>query len=153
VTQDAINRIAADLSTIRSWGEGSPGVAAPETDTINVLIGDGANVLSTGIKAAVVVHFNAYIMGAYLHEFDGVTGSVVIGIDKSPAYVVGSTPTFTSIVSTTPPTISGGRYGANETLTNWTRQLTRSDVLRFNVTSVSTFTRLLITLRVRRLEP
>jgi len=152
MTQSAIDSVASDMATIRSWGMASPGVSAPEIDTINVLIGDGTNVLTTGIKAALHIDFNAYLHAAYIHEFDGVTGSVVIAIEKA-TYIVGSAPTFANIVASAPPSITSARYGANETLTGWNRNLYRNEVVRFSITSVSAFTRLLIALRVRRLEP
>jgi hypothetical protein len=77
---------------------------------------------------------------------------VVLAIDKA-AYAVGSAPTFTSIVASAPPTVSSARYAIDETLTGWTQQINRRDVLRFSITSVSSFTRLLLALRVRRQEP
>jgi hypothetical protein len=124
-----------------------------EVDTINVVIGDGLVVLTTGIKAALRVDFNAVITGSFVHEFDGTTGSVVLDIAKSPAYVVGVAPTFTSIVASAPPTITSARYAEDTTLTGWTTDIARGDVLRFSVTSITSFTRLLIALRIRRLEP
>jgi hypothetical protein len=141
-----------DLTAIRRWSQRLPPTEMAEIDTINVIIGDGQNVLTTGIKAALHVDFNAFITGAYLHEFDGTTGSVSIGIAKA-AYSVGSAPTFSSIVGSAPPTITSARYAEDETLTGWTTRINRQDVLRFSVSSVSAFTRLLIALRVRRLEP
>jgi hypothetical protein len=141
-----------DLTLIRQWSQGGRQVPYPEIDTINVVIGDGVNVLVAGVTAALRVDFNALITGSYIHEFDGVTGSVVLGIAKA-AYVIGSAPTFTSIVASAPPTVTSARYGVDETLTGWTRQINRGDVLRFSVTSAATITRILLALRVRRLEP
>ena len=148
----AVTTLIDDLSIIRQWSNSSPAVASPEIDTINVIIGDGSTVLTTGVKVALRVDFNAIITGAFVHEFDGTTGSVVVGIG-SAAYVAGFTPTFTSIVASAPPTISSARYSEDTTLTGWTTTINRGDVLRFSITTVSSFTRLLICLRIRRLEP
>jgi len=123
-----------------------------EVDTINVLIGDGVNVLSTGVKAALRVDFNARLTGGFVHEFDGTTGSVSISVDKA-LYEVGVPPSFALISASSPLAISANRYGENPTLDSWTTEINRGEVLRFNVTSVTAFTRLLVTLRVRRLEP
>jgi hypothetical protein len=150
--QDTSARLIDDILTIASWSRSVVGAQLAEIDTINVVIGDGSNVLVAGIAAAIHVDFNAWITGSYVHEFDGVTGSVVLGIDKA-AYTAGSAPTFSSIVASAPPTISSARYAIDETLTGWTQQINRKDVLRFSITSVSAFTRLLLALRVRRLEP
>jgi hypothetical protein len=122
-----------------------------EVDTINVIIGDGTTVLTTGIKAALRVDFNAIITGSFVQEFDGTSGSIVLAIARAPAYT--TTPTFTSITASAPPTVTSARYAEDTTLTGWDTRINRGDILRFSVTSVSTFTRLLIALRIRRLEP
>jgi len=125
----------------------SPGA---EVDTINVLIGDGVAVLVAGVAAAIRVDFRARITGSFVQEFDGTSGSVVLGIAKAAP---GASPSFTSIVGSAPPTISSGRYAADETLTGWTTDINRGDLLRFSVTSATSIKRLLIALRIRRLEP
>src|SRR3954470_3961308 len=107
-----------------------PGAA--EVDSIDIVIGDGANVLVAGIAAALRVDFQARITGAFVQEFDGTTGSVVIGIQKAPG---GPAPAFSSIVGATPPAIASSRYGENETLSDWNSYIDRGDVLRFSVTS------------------
>jgi hypothetical protein len=140
------------LALIRQWSLGGRSVPYPEIDTINVVIGDGANVLTAGIAAALRVDFNAIITGGFVHEFDGITGSVSISIDKA-VYAVGSAPSFASITVSSPLVVSSARYGENLTLTGWTRQIDRGDVLRFLVNSAASFTRVLVTLRIRRLEP
>src|SRR5262245_11006152 len=124
MTQAAVSSIAADLAVIRSWTEAHPGVSAPEVDTINVVIGDGANVLVNGIGAALRVDFNAVITGAYLIEFDGITGSVLATIDKA-AYAVGSAPTFSLIIGSRPLNLISGRYYEDTLLTGWTLQIMR----------------------------
>lgn len=123
-----------------------------EVDTINVVVGDGVSALVAGVAAAIRVDFLARITGWFLHEFDGTTGSVVLGIAKAQ-YEVGFTPTFTSIVASAPPTISSARYGENSVLPGWDTALNRGDVLRFSVTSAASITRVLLALRIRRLEP
>lgn len=142
--------LADEMTRIRRWSLRARPVEQAEVDTINVLIGDGTNVLATGVAAALRVDFRARITGSFLQEFDGTTGSVVIAIAKAQA---GTSPSFTSIVASASPTISSARYAADTTLTGWTLEIDRGDVLRFSVTSVTSITRLLIGLRIRRLEP
>jgi len=139
-----------DLVTIRQWSQGVPSVAFPEIDTINAFIGDGTNTLAPGIAAAIRVDFNSLITGSYIQEVDGDAGSIVLAIGKSQR---GGSPSFTSIVGSSPPTISGGRSYADEDLVGWNRTILRGDMLLFSITSVAGFTRLLISLRIRRLEP
>jgi hypothetical protein len=141
-----------DLAVIRSWSFGAQGVASAEIDTINVLIGDGVNVITPGVAVAIRADFNAFITGGFVHEFDGLTGSISISIDKA-AYAVGSAPSFTSIVASSPLVVSSARYGENLLLTGWTREIDRGDVLRFLVNSATSFARVLVALRIWRLEP
>lgn len=123
----------------------------PEVDTINLIMGDAVNVISTGIQGALLPDFRANITGWTLLNFDGASGSIVLDIQKALAEVG---PTWASIIGTAAhPTISSADYGASSTLTGWTTRIDRNEVLRFHVTSVSLFTRLLVALRIRRLEP
>lgn len=121
-----------------------------EVDSVEVLIGDNLNVLTPGVAAAIRVDFQARITGAFLQEFDGISGSLAIGIEKAPG---GPAPAFASIVGAVSPNIVGGRYGADEVLDGWQTSIDRGDVLRFLVLTVSNIRRVLVTLRIRRLEP
>lgn len=123
---------------------------AAEVDDIEIILGDGTAVVPTGVHACIRVDFQARITGSFVQEFEGTSGSIVLDIAKAPA---GASPTFASIVASAPPTISSGRYAANETLIGWTTLLDRGDLLRFSVTSATTIKRVLLTLRIRRLEP
>jgi hypothetical protein len=122
-----------------------------EVDTINVLIGDGANVLTTGVVAALRVDFRARLTGYFLQEFDGTSGSVTFNIHKAQG---GATPTWTLLSPSTPAGISSGRYYADESMSTWSDTgLERGDYLRFSVASATSIMRVLLALRVRRLEP
>lgn len=121
-----------------------------EVDDIEIVIGDGVAVITTGVATAIRIDFPARITGAFVQEFDGTTGSIVLGIAIADP---GPSPTFTSIVASAPPTITSGRYVADETLSGWTTLIERGQVLRFSVTSCSLIKRILVTLRIRRLEP
>ena len=119
-----------------------------EVDSINVIIGDGANVIVAGVAAALRVDFQARVTGVFLQEFDGTSGSVAITVAKS---VGGAAPTWATMGSAA---ISGGRYFADEDLSTWTETyIERGDYLRFSVTSAATIRRVHVALRIRRLEP
>ena len=139
-----------DLLAIKQWSQRPAAQEVAEVDTINVLIGDGVAVLTAGVAACIRVDFRARITGSFVQEFDGTSGSVVLGIAKSAP---GPAPTWVSIVGSAPPTISSSRYGADETLVGWTTSIDRGDLLRFSVTSATSIMRVLVALRIRRLEP
>jgi len=141
-----------DMLAIRQWSQPPPSIDRAEVDSINVIFGDGANVIPTGIQASVVAHFRARITGGFLYEFDGITGSINVTIAKAQ-YSTGGPPTFTGITASSPLVISSARYGENLTLTGWTLDINRGDVLRFSVASVTSLHRVLCALRIRRLEP
>lgn len=145
-----MSTLVDDLIAIRRWSQRPGGTDAAEVDSINVIIGDGVNVLVAGVAAALKVDFRARITGSFLQEFDGTSGSVVLGIAKSQP---GPSPSFTSIVASAPPTITSGRYAADVTLTGWTTDIDRGDLLCFSVTSATAIKRVLVALRIRRLEP
>jgi hypothetical protein len=125
----------------------APGV---EVDSALMIIGAGSEAISAGVAGAWSFDFQARITGWYIQEFDGTTGSIVLGLAKAPR---GPAPTFTSIVASAPPSISSGRYGEDAALAGWDTLVERSSVLRVSVTSAASFTRVLFGLRVRRLEP
>jgi hypothetical protein len=153
MTQAAmIAQLTDDMATIRSWSQASPGVELAEIDTINVILGDGATILAPGFGGAVRVDFNAYITGAYLHEIDGNTGSVGVSVSKA-TYALGATPTFVTISGLSSLAIVDDRYGEELLLADWIRDIARGDVLRFVVTTAVTLRRVLVALRIRRLEP
>ena len=107
--------------------------------------------ITTGIQAAWTFDFAARITGWFIQEFDAAgSGSVVLDLQKAPR---GPAPVFASIVAAAPPTVTTARYGENATLVGWNTLIDRGDIIRVHVTSVSTFKRLLIGLRLRRLEP
>ncbi len=120
-----------------------------EVDSINVIIGDGATAIVAGVAAALRVDFRARVTGAFLQEFDGITGSVAVAVAKAEG---GASPVWTTISSGV--AISGGRYFADETLGAWSdTSINRGDYLRFSVTSATSIMRVHIGLRLRRLEP
>ena len=106
--------------------------------------------IDVGVAGCWSFDFHARITGWYLQEFDGNSGSIVLGLAKAAR---GASPAFTSIVASAPPSITSGRYGENATLIGWDDFIDRGDLLRVSVTSVSTITRVLFGLRIRRLEP
>jgi hypothetical protein len=149
VTQTPSSELVDDLVRIRQWSLRAQGGSAPEVDTINVIIGDGANELVPGVGAALRVDFRARITGAFLQEFDGTSGSVAMTVEKAQG---GPSPTWVTISSGL--AIVSGRYFPDEELSSWSEtRIDRGDYLRFSVTSAATIMRVHLALRIRRLEP
>jgi hypothetical protein len=144
--------MAEIANRVRGWSHRARPVELAEVDDALVNIGDGANVISTGIQACWMFDFRARITGWFIQEFDGTTGSVVLDLGKSAR---GSTPSFVSIVASAPPAITTGRYSDSDLvpMTGWTLNIERGELISLAVSSVSSFKRLLIALRIRRLEP
>jgi hypothetical protein len=136
----------------RGGGSGDP----PRVITIDYIIDNGSNVITTGAKFALRVGFPFWIVGAYIQEADGVTGSVTMNLETSDG---GATPTWTTINGATALSITTGRYYENVTLTGWTRRIQRtagvagSGVwLRANIATISSFKRLTVALDVLKLR-
>ena len=143
-------QLVDELKAIRRWSQrASPG-KTPEVDTVNVVVGDGVNVLAAGVAAAVRVDFRARITGCFIQEFDGTSGSVSIDIQRAQG---GNAPSFASITPATKPGISSGRYFSDLVVTGWTTDINRGDYLRYSIVSATSIKRINIGLRIRRLEP
>lgn len=115
--------------------------------SINMIIGNGVDVIATGVAGALRVDFDCIITGSFLQEVDAVTGSIVLAIHTSPG---GASPSWTLINASAPPTISSARFSEDEVLTGWTTTIAAGTYIRWSVTSVSSFTRILSVLRVTR---
>jgi hypothetical protein len=77
------------------------------------------------------------------------SGSVVVDIWKTA--FAGFPPTVSNtITGSATPTLSSAQSATSSTLTGWTTSITANDVLRFNVNSVSTITRVTLSLSVTR---
>lgn len=126
------------------------GVTATEVDTINALVGDGVSVLAPGRAAAIRVDFQSRITGCFVQEFDEIVGSVILDIGKGQSR---STFAPVSIVGDSPPVIENGRYYEDTDVSDWSTTIDRGDVLVFSIAEASLFTRLLVALRIERLEP
>lgn len=121
-----------------------------EVDTINVIIGDGVNLITPGIAAAIRVDFRCTITGCFTQEFDGTTGSIRYDVQRSPG---GSAPVWARISPVTRPGFTDDRYNADPDVFGWLTPLDRGDYLRFVVASAADVMRVHVALRIQRLEP
>lgn len=110
------------------------------------LDGNGA-VLATGVRGDLSIPFACTITGVSLLADQ--TGSVVVDIWKD-TYANFPPTDADSITASAPPTLSSASKAEDTTLTGWTTSIAAGDILRFNVDSAATITRLTLTLTVLR---
>lgn len=124
-----------------------------DESAIEVVIDGGGSEIATGVKPYITVPFDCYVEEASL-EVDQ-SGSIVIDIWKCSYsdFDAGSTHPVDgdSITASAPPTIAAATKTKDTTLTGWTRQLTKGDILAPNVDSVTTCEFATLVLKVRKL--
>lgn len=117
------------------------------TGSINFMIDGGGDVITTGIKGDIEVPIACTINQVTLVADQ--TGSIVIDIWKD-TYANFPPTVADTITASAKPTISSAVKSQDSTLTGWTTSIAAGSVLRFNVDSVSTLTRVTLSLKVTR---
>jgi hypothetical protein len=115
--------------------------------TIQFVIDGGGGAITTGIKGDITIPFACTINEATLLADQ--SGSIVIDIWKD-SYANYPPTDVDSITASAPPTLASVIKSTNATLTGWTTSITAADTLRFNVDSVTTVTRVTLSLKVTR---
>lgn len=114
------------------------------TRSVNYVI-DGAGVtITTGIKGDVEVPFSWTDISS-VRLFADQLGSIVVNVWKD-SYANFPPVVGDKITASAPPTITTATKSQDTTLTGWTKTGTSGDVLRFNVDSATTITRVTISL-------
>lgn len=114
---------------------------------ITIIIDGGGSVITTGVKCDVEVPFDCTINRATLLADQ--SGSMVIDIWKD-TYANYPPIGTDSITASAKPTLSSATKSQDSTLTGWTTSVSAGDVLRFNVDSASTITRVTLSLKVTK---
>ncbi len=135
-----------------TWGtELNTLTSAVDTDLgksgLNVIIDGGALAITTGIKFDVEVPYDCTI--TQVDALADQSGSIVVDVWKD-SYANFPPTDADSITSAAPITISSATKSRDSTLTGWTTTLTRGDILRFNVDSCTTITRVTLGFTVTR---
>lgn len=117
------------------------------TGCITYVIDGGGSAITTGIKGDFSVPAGCTISS--VTALADQTGSIVVDIWKD-TYANYPPTDADSITSAAPVTISSATKSTDSTLTGWTTSISAGDILRFNVDSVSTITRLTIEIRVTK---
>ena len=122
-------------------------VTTDKTSSIEFVIDGGGSVITTGIKGDLEIPFAGTITGVSLLADQ--SGSIVVDIWKD-TYANYPPTDADSITAAAPPTISTATKSQDLTLTGWTTALSVGDILRLNVDSATTLTRVLVSLKVNR---
>ena len=115
--------------------------------TITFIIDGGGSAITTGIKGDLEVPFDCTINRVTLVADQ--TGSIIIDIWKD-TYANFPPTVADTITASAKPTLSSATKSQDSTLTGWTTAITAGDTLRFNVDSVTTLTRVLLSLKVTK---
>lgn len=113
--------------------------AATLKRTVSLLIGDGTNVISTGVQSGCLsCPITGTITKVRLLSSDPsvTSGSIVIDVWKD-TYANYPPTVADTITASAKPTISSATKSEDATLTGWTTSVTAGDIFRFNVDSVT----------------
>lgn len=111
--------------------------------SVVTVISGGGSAPSTGIYADVVVPFSGTI--TQVQMFADQTGSIVVDLWKDT--YANYPPTIAdSIVASAKPTLSSAIKSTDSTLTGWNTTVTAGDIIRINIDSASTLTRVSLVL-------
>lgn len=157
---DLLTASAADTPAILTVGSNGQRIKAASGEstglqwvdehyTVPFIIDGGGSVITTGLQGGLQVDVTGTIVAATQLALDGLTGSIVTDIWKD-TYANHPPTVADTITASAKPTISSSTKSTDTTLTGWTTGITAGDILFYNVDSVSTFTRVLVSLKVRK---
>lgn len=143
-----ITRVSAGLVAIEGVNvETTATLANSKIAVINFVIDGGGSAITTGVKGDLEIPFACTINRATLLADQ--SGSIVIDIWKD-TYANYPPTVADTITASAKPTISSATKSQDSTLTGWTTSIAAGDTLRFNVDSITTCTRVLISLKITK---
>lgn len=151
IYRDATGWVRKPLGTAgqRLKSNGTDLVYFDDFFTIPVMVDGGGTTIVSGYKGVVAIDTPGTIVEAKMLSADNLTGSIVMDLWKST--YAGHSPTVANtITASAKPTIVAGTKTTNTTLTGWTLGLAAGDELAINVDSVSSFQRVLLSLKVKK---
>lgn len=116
-----------------------------KTKTLIFIFDGGGAVIQTGIHGDLIVDFDCVIQSATLLADQ--SGSIVVDIWKD-TYANFPPTVADTITASAKPTITTATKSQDSTLTGWTTAIAAGSILRFNVDSVATVTRVTLALKV-----
>lgn len=140
--QTGTNRWA--LNTVGTTGS-SGGTTNQNRRSITLTLDGGGSVITTGIKADVRIPYSGTITGWEIVA--NASGSIVIDVWKD-TYANFPPTVADTIAGTEKPTLSSATKNQDTSLSSWTTSVTAGDWIRFNVDSVSTVTRVHLSIQI-----
>ena len=122
----AHTHVVADITDLSVGGNGFGA---------EIIIGNGQDVVATGIPGFLVVPFDCTIESCTL--ISDVVGTIVVDVWRRAGRIPPTDSSY-SIVGAAKPTLSSIRYSTDSTLSGWSTALSKGDVLGFNVKSATT---------------
>lgn len=114
---------------------------------LHFVIDGGGSAITTGVKGDLQIPFACQILGWSI--LPDQAGSAVVDVWRDT--FANYPPTVADkITGTAKPTLSAAVAAQSSTLTGWNTTINAGDILRFNVDSAATVTRLTIVLKVRK---
>jgi len=114
---------------------------------IEFIIDGAGSEITTGEKGHLRVPFACTITSTTILADQ--SGSIVVDIWKD-TYANFPPTDGDSITASAPPTLSSAQKNQDATLTGWTKSIAAGDILAYNVDSVTTVTRVVVTLQVTK---
>lgn len=118
-----------------------------EIETITFIMDGGSSTIAKGIKSDLEIPFACTISRWTL--LADRSGSIQIDIWKN-TYANFPPTVANTITGSAKPLISSAVKGQSSTLTGWTISINAGDILRFNVDSVATIRRAVLSLKVQK---
>ena len=115
--------------------------------TIAFIIDGAGSAITTGQKGHLEIPFACTIQRVTM--LADISGSIVVDIWKD-IYANFPPADADSITASAPPTIATAQKAQDSTLTGWTKSIAAGDILAFNVDSITTITRVTISLKVAK---
>ena len=122
------------------------GDATDSIKTFGIVIDGGDSAITTGIKGDLVIPYNLRILSWQI--LANQSGNIQIDIWKDN-YANFPPTSADSIVASDYPLISGADRNTGNSLTGWTTQILKDDILRFNVDSITAIKRVTLTLKAK----
>ena len=148
---------AADIATHAGLTTGVHGVGAgtvaktsdipSKVIALSFIIDGGGSAITTGQKGHLEIPFACTITGWTL--LGDQSGSIVIDVWKD-TYANFPPTVADTIAGSEKPTLSSAQKNQDLTLTTWTTSVAAGDILAFNVDSVSTVTRVILSIRAEK---
>jgi hypothetical protein len=144
---DAITALAASVITT---GTIASARLPPRVAAVGILIDGGGSVITTGVKGFIEVPFAGTITAATLLSTDAAvtSGSIVIDVWKD-TYANYPPTVADTITASAKPTLASATKSRDTTLTGWTKTIAAGDILGFKVDSVTTLTKVWLSLTVQ----